>query len=46
MFAAHNQLHMNGFSDVVNLLSISPGTALHAGVMTLNTKAQRPLEAR
>ncbi len=28
MFAWQNQLHMSGFSDVVNLLSSAPGTAL------------------
>ncbi len=28
MFVWQNQLHMYGFSDVVNLLSSAPGTAL------------------
>ncbi len=28
-FASHNQLHIYGFSDKVNLLSSSPGTELH-----------------
>ncbi len=28
-FASHNQLHMYGFSNIVNLLDSSPGTALH-----------------
>ncbi len=29
MFALHKQLHIYGFSDVTNLLSSAPGTALH-----------------
>ncbi len=29
MFISHNQLRMYGFSNIVNLLSNSPGTALH-----------------
>ncbi len=28
MFASYNQLHMYGFSDIVNLLCSAPGTAL------------------
>ncbi len=29
LFASHNLLHRNGCSEVVNLLSSAPGTALH-----------------
>ncbi len=28
-FASHNQLHMNGISNIVHLFSSSPGKALH-----------------
>ncbi len=37
MFASHNQLHIYGFSDIVNLLSSSPGIALHLNVEPLGT---------
>ncbi len=30
MSASHNKLCMCGFSDVVNILGSSPGTALHS----------------
>ncbi len=29
MFASHNQHHMYGFPDMVNMLGSTPGTALH-----------------
>lgn len=30
MLASHSQVHLYGFSEVVNLLDSPPGTALHA----------------
>ncbi len=32
-FASHNQLHMFGFSTIVNLLCSAPGTALQVRVL-------------
>jgi len=41
-FASHNQLHLYGFSDVVNLLNSLSGTALDLkDPTTLNKKTQR-----
>lgn len=44
--ASHNQLHMYGFSNTVNLLSISPGTALQNAFHETQDKTQPWMEVK
>lgn len=40
-FASHNQLHINSFSNVVNLLISNPCTALHLQFGALGFKSSK-----